>query len=153
AIRAVLPGERELGERRKENPADDCTVLKALTQEGAAMPSAPIAKPASAGPTARLRLKPTPLRATAARSSSLGTSCGTMACQAGIARTVATPDRKIKVSSQFGVTQLSHTNIANRAAITTAVICTRIRRRRRSTMSANAPAGRLNRNIGRVVAA
>ena len=47
----------------------------------------------------------------------------------------------------------SHTKIANTAAIATAAICTTIRRRRRSTMSAIAPAGRLNRNMGKVVAA
>jgi hypothetical protein len=51
------------------------------------------------------------------------------------------------------VTQFSHTKIAKRAAIATAAICTMIRRRRRSMMSANAPAGRLNTNIGNVVAA
>ena len=117
------------------------------------MPRAPIAKPASAGPIARLIFKPTPLRATAERSSSLGTSCGTIDCHAGIARTVAIPDRDMNVSSQFGVTQFSHTKIANRAAMATAAICTMISRRRRSMMSANAPAGRLNRNIGKVVAA
>ena len=117
------------------------------------MPSAPIARPANAGPTARLIFKPTPLRATPDRSSSFGTSCGTMACHAGIVKTVAIPDRKINVSSQFGVTQSSHTKIANRAATATAAICTVIRSRRRSMMSASAPAGRLNMNMGRVVAA
>src|SRR5579863_6274840 len=117
------------------------------------MPSAPIIKPANAGPMARLILKPTPLRATAARSSSFGTSCGTIACHAGIVRTVAIPDTEINVSSQLGVIQSSHTKVANRAAMATAAICITIRRRRRSTMSANAPAGRLNRNIGKVDAA
>jgi len=41
------------------------------------MPSAPITRPAKAGPTARLIFKPTPFRATAERSSSFGRSCGT----------------------------------------------------------------------------
>src|ERR1700751_3898611 len=117
------------------------------------MPSAPIARPANAGPMARLIFKPTPLRATAERSSSFGTSCGTIDCHDGIARTAAIPDKEINVSSQLGVIHSSHTKIANRAATATAAICTTIRRRRRSTMSANAPAGRLNRNMGKVVAA
>jgi len=49
-------------------------LLKALIQNGAAMPSPPMTTPPSAGPIARLILTPTPLLATAAAKSCFGTS-------------------------------------------------------------------------------
>ena len=58
-------------------------LLKAFTQNGAAMPKLPVSTPPRAGPTARLMLMPTLLVATAAGSSVLGTSCGTINCHAG----------------------------------------------------------------------
>jgi len=49
-------------------------LLNALIQNGAAIPSAPITTPPSAGPIALEMLMPTPLLATADASSCLGTS-------------------------------------------------------------------------------
>ena len=48
------------------------TLLNALSQNGAAIPSAPTRMPPSAGPTARLTLMPTLFAATAADRSDLG---------------------------------------------------------------------------------
>src|SRR5580704_10283256 len=54
-----------------------------LIQNGATMPNPAMAAPPSAGPSARDRFTPTLLAVIAAGRSSLGTSCGTTACQAG----------------------------------------------------------------------
>jgi hypothetical protein len=49
-------------------------LLNALIQNGAAIPTAPMTTPASAGPIALLILTPTPLLAAAAARSCFGTS-------------------------------------------------------------------------------
>src|SRR5262249_61077542 len=58
-------------------------LLMALIQNGAAIPMPAAMAPPSAGPTARLTLKPTLLAATAGGGSGLGTIRGTTACPAG----------------------------------------------------------------------
>ena len=69
-------------------------LLMASIQNGAAIPMLAMIAPASAGPTARLILIPTLLAAIAARRSSLGTSCGTIACQAGASKSGDTADQE-----------------------------------------------------------
>ncbi len=67
----------------------------ALIQNGATMPMPEIATPPSAGPMARDTFTPTLLAAIAAGRSSLGTSCGTTACQAGTVSAPAAPIRNV----------------------------------------------------------
>src|SRR5882724_2147944 len=96
---------------------------------------------------------PTLLAAIAGCKSSLGTSCGTIDCQAGAVRALAAPTRKVKSSRLSGVAQPSQTRAAKTAAITVVATSTTIRNFRLSKISATAPAGSANRNIGSVVAA
>src|SRR5215470_1280662 len=128
------------------------TLLSALIQNGAASPATPMMMPASAGPTARLMLIPTLLSATAGGSSSRGTSCGTIACHAGAISAAPAPTRNVKARSSAGVTSPRPTTSANPAVSRVSATCTAISRRRRSRMSASAPAGSPRRKIGSVVA-
>ena len=71
------------------------TLQIALSQNGAAMPSATMMRPPSAGPSAREIFTPTLLAAIAAGSSSRGTSCVTTDCQAGEVSAPAALMRKV----------------------------------------------------------
>ena len=109
--------------------------------------------PASAGPMTRLMLTPMLFTATADESASFGTSSGTIACQAGVSSAPSVPISNRKSSSTPGVTACSPTSNAN-ASENSVVRISRMRMKRRlSTMSASAPAGKANRNSGRLVAA
>ena len=128
------------------------TLLTALNQKGAAMPSATTISPPSAGPTARLTLMPTLFAAMAPGSSGFGTSCGTTACHAGAVTAHATVTMKVKHSRLPGVMRCSQTRTAKAVEVTVTAISPMIRNTRRSTMSTSAPAGIANRNIGRLLA-
>lgn len=78
--------------------------------------------PASAGPTARLTLMPTPLSATAGCRSARGTSCGMMDSHAGAMSAAAVPARKLKASRMAGVTWSSHTSRPKPATSTAIVV-------------------------------
>ena len=75
----------------------------ALSQNGATMPKPVIVAPPSAGPSAREIFTPTLLAAMAADRSSLGTSRGTTACQAGAVNAPAAPIRSVNSSKLAGV--------------------------------------------------
>src|ERR1700684_2771578 len=143
---------RALGERQDHNAPITPTLLTAFTQNGAAMLDAAVITPLSAGPTARLTLMPTLFMATAAGRSSRGTSRGTTDCHAGAVTAEAASSRKMHSSRIAGVTRCCHTSTANAVAISVAKHSPAIRNRRLSAMSAKAPAGIANRNIGSVVA-
>ena len=85
--------------------------------------------------------------------SDFGTSDGSIASQAGVFTDHAALSRNVVRSRVRGVARSNETSAAN--ATTTATTPQDVARisRRGSTMSASAPAGRVNRNIGRVVAA
>src|SRR5258708_5064986 len=123
-----------------------------LSQNGAAIPRVAMTAPPSAGPMARLMLKPTLFKVTAGARSALGTSSGTTACQAGAMSTLPTPIKNVNSSSNDGVTRSSHTRADRPAQITDVAISTTMSSRRRSTTSARAPDGSANRNIGKVAA-
>src|SRR5690242_19183491 len=127
-------------------------LLKAFSQKGAAIPYPAVMTPLSAGPTARLMLMPTLLAATAAERSSRGMSAGTIDCQGGAVIALAAPITNMNNSSVTGVTRSNITSAANAADATAVATSTTIRKRRLSTMSARAPAGSANRNIGKLVA-
>jgi hypothetical protein len=88
------------------------TLLAALIQNGDAMPNAAANAPPSAGPIARLRLKPMLFAAIAAGRSCLGTSCGVTACQAGAVNAPKALIRNVNRSRTAAVTRLSETSTA-----------------------------------------
>src|SRR5580658_5792235 len=98
-----------LGSRHPTNAPMTPRLLRALVTNGAAIPSGPMIVPASAGPIARLKLKPMLFADTAPGSSSLGTRLGTTACHAGEVNAPQTLTRNMNHRSETGVTQLNHT--------------------------------------------
>ena len=102
---------------------------------------------------ARLALMLTLFSAIAgARSSRRSTSCGTMACQAGAMEAATALVMKMKPSSTAGVTRSWATSAAKPAVSEVPTISITSSIRRRSKMSASAPAGRPSRNIGSALA-
>src|SRR3546814_8202251 len=91
------------------------------------------------------------LRATAAGSALRGTMSPTEACHAGAASAVPQPTRKVKASSSQGVSHPLNAYIVS--AIDTASInsCADSMMRRRSRLSATAPAHKDKNTIGRAV--
>ena len=123
----------------------------ALTAKAAAAPKAATMAPPIAGPTLRVRLKPTLLSATAEGRWARGTMSPTDACHEGLLSAVPQPIRKVKPSSAHG---LSSPNQAARASPTEtasmknwAVSMTP----RRGKLSATAPAASEKIMIGSVV--
>src|SRR5580693_5330578 len=86
-----------VGARHHMRAAMTPTLLKASSQKGAAMPSAAMMTPPSAGPIARLTLMPTLLAATADGKSAFGTSLATTDCHAGAV--MAEPTDTMKLNS------------------------------------------------------
>ena len=121
-------------------------------QNGAAIPTPAMINPASAGPTARLILIPALLSATAACSSRRDTRLDTIDCHAGATRDAKVAAIKVNPSRMAGVTRPDHTSRPKPATHNVTAIWMTSSRRRRSTMSARAPAGSANTNIGNVVA-
>ena len=140
------------GPRHQTRPPIVPALLNASSQNGAAMPNAPVITPLNAGPIARLILMPTLLAATAAPRSRRGTSSGTIDCHAGAVSALPILMTNMNASSETGVTNRKVTIAANTADTRMMPNSTAIRNRRLSMMSANAPAGTAKRNIGRPVA-
>ena len=127
--------------------------VSALIRKVAPTPASPITRPPSAGPITREMLMPRPLSASAGPSSFLGTSCGSTARKAGVSNAEPASSTKIRMRSVIGVIA-PITVSTHRSSITASIkICATMRSLRRSTMSASAPAGSANRNIGSAVAA
>src|SRR5262249_52560154 len=95
---------------------------------------------------------PTLLAATAGGRTGRGTRPGTIACQAGAVSAATTPSRKVKNSRTGGLTRASDTSAAIAVETHIAALTTASSSRRVSRMSASAPAGSANRNIGTLVA-
>ena len=76
-----------------------------------------------------------------------------MACQAGSFITAPSPNTKVKPSRIHGVMCPNMVSTPKVAAATTIQPCVISKNRRRSTKSASAPAGRITRNTGSVLAA
>src|SRR5579859_4578943 len=92
----------ESGRRHHNNAPSTPRLEIALIQNGETMPSAAIATPPSAGPIAREMFTPTLLAATAEVKSSLGTSCGTIDCHAGMVSAPAAPIRNVNSNKLLG---------------------------------------------------
>ena len=105
--------------------------------------------PPIAGPIARLTLKLALLIAMALSRSSLGTSIGVTSSHAGAASAPAAPRAKVVARRPAGVARRRDTTAAKAIEIALTASCAPSKSRRASTMSANAPAGRVSRNIGK----
>jgi hypothetical protein len=109
--------------------------------------------PPAAGPTLRIRLKPTEFSETAADSSSLVTISPIEACHDGLCRAVPQPIRKVKPSKSQGVS-ISCIAISARPIETTSMkLCAISITRRRSKLSAKTPASSEKIMIGSVTEA
>src|SRR3954451_4508902 len=128
-------------------------LLIALIQNGAVIPNRAATTPPTAGPTARLMFMPTLFAAIAGLRSSCGTSCGTAACQAGAVTVTAVLLKNVKSKMLTGVALPDQTTQANTVAVRVTHTSPNKRTILLSTMSARAPAGTANRNIGSVLAA
>src|SRR5271169_5565601 len=84
--------------------------------------------------------------------SGFGTSIGVMTSHAGAARAPLPPRQNAVASSTAGVAQCIATIVAKTIDIAVTASCAPISIRRASMMSVSAPAGRVRRNIGSVVA-
>ncbi len=113
----------------------------AFRKKAVAVPQAAMTMPLKAGPTARATLNPAEFRATAeAKFCSETTSC-VIACHGGSLATAPIPMKKVRTSSQTGVTQWPTVRMPSANAATTIQACVNKRTRRRSNISAIAPAG------------
>ena len=128
---------------RKVSPSSTKTIVG---------PAAATTKPPMAGPSVRATLTLTPLSVIPAPSSSFGRSSGMAACQAGSLKALAIPSTKASTSKIQGVTTPAKLKIASVPTVMAIASWETIRRRRRSIMSASAPAGSPNRKKGRLSA-
>ena len=126
---------------RKTQPAPVLARLNAATMS-----------PPMAGPTARARLLHPALRETASGMRSCGTSSGMMACQAGLFMAEPMLSRKVKASRAQGETWPRKVRTARMATEASIQTCQKMSRRRRSKMSAVAPASRPRTSTGREAA-
>src|SRR5438270_10246913 len=125
------------------------TAFNKNTQPG---PAAATTSPPSAGPMALARLNPAPFNATAFASWRGGTTSATIACQAGLLIDPPRPSAKVRTSNATGVVRSANVSQLRTPAATSIQVWQTRSSRRRSTRSANAPAGRPTRRTGRLVA-
>jgi len=116
-------------------------------------PAAATTIPPSAGPTARATLNPAEFSATADACRAGETTSGVIACHAGSFITAPSPIRNVNTSNTQGSTEWRSVKTPSAAAATTIQPWVNNKRRRRSTMSASAPAGSTTRNTGMAPAA
>src|SRR5258705_1553198 len=90
--------------------------------------------------------------ATARVSSDGGTSSGVIACQVGVFIATPIPSANVKTRSVVGVMRSTNAKTASSAAATSIQVWVTSSSRRRSTMSATAPAGSPTTKTGRLVA-
>src|SRR5580698_2581386 len=135
--------------RKKMTPKNDAAFSRNATPD----PAMAITIPPSAGPTARATLNPTEFNATAGACCAGETISGVMACHAGSFITAPRPSTNVNPSRIQGVTFPNSVKMPSSAAAATIQPWVISRKRRRSTMSASAPAGKMTRKTGSVVAA
>src|ERR1700749_3509171 len=111
-----------------------------------------MANPPSAGPRARARLNPALFNDTASGSCWRGTSSGMMACHAGLFIAVPTLRRQVRTSNTHGEMMLKKVSRLRSATAPSIQACQNSKRRRRSKMSAVAPASSPRIKTGRLAA-
>src|ERR1700730_11245645 len=124
----------------------------ALTAKTAFAPISGRSKPPRAGPMTPEIFICTPPRVTAEGSSSFVTASGITDVQNGALQAKPTPRRKTAISTTVGVRSPSEPSSARPAAAATSQICMTHKSFLRLTISASAPAGKVNRKKGREAA-
>src|SRR6266404_5628144 len=132
---------------------DTASTETALMKKTGPGPPATMITPARAGPIARAMLIAMLPRPIAAGSSSRGTVSGMRACQAGKSIALPVPMASVITSSIHGWITPVIVSTPSNAVVRNHHTCAMSRIRRRSKMSARAPAGSASRNSGSVVAA
>ena len=94
----------------------------------------------------------TPVRERAAGRSSVETNSGVIACQAGLLTAEPMPSKKVSESKRPGVIKPINAIAPIAAATMTIQACITNNNRRRSTMSASAPAGNAANTTGKLPA-
>ena len=125
----------------------------ALSMNTSQAPTAATSTPAIAGPMARDTLMAMLFSAMAAGMSSGGTRSGTIAAHAGSIIAEPTPRAKTKPISNHAVVMSSNVRMPSAPATINKYVWMAIKRRRRSTMSASAPAGSASSINGKLSAA
>src|SRR4029077_8097782 len=105
-----------------------------------------------AGPIARPMFIGSAFSATARVSSDGGTSSDVIACQVGVFIATPIPSANVRTRSVVGVIRSTNARAASSAAATSIQVWVTSSSRRRSTISATAPAGRPTTKTGRLVA-
>src|SRR5262245_20178624 len=108
--------------------------------------------PARAGPTARAEFALMAFKATADRKSAGGTSSGKVACQAGEFMAAPTPIANVNANKTQEVDIPASVKTPSKQAASSIHPWVKRSRRRRSTMSARAPAGSESKKAGKLVA-
>ncbi len=155
ALRKCSRGREEEDVSRRQVSSAESTATNDVAYSANVRPDPPTSTstPPNAGPIARARLKPMPFRAIACTRSSRGTSSGASAPQAGAVIAEPMPIAKVSASRLHTVISPISVSAASSAAAVMVQVWVISRNRRRSTMSAIAPAGSASRHIGRMVAA
>ena len=123
-----------------------------MTRKTTPGPALATITPAIAGPSARVLFIAMPLRVMAAVSCSRGTRSGISAEKAGIIMAAPIPIPKVRPSRPVAVIALARVMAPSSVATPIIHAITISRYTRRSTMSANAPAGTARKNPGNTVA-
>src|SRR5216684_2832573 len=129
--------------------ATNDTALSANTRAG---PAAATRTPPRAGPVARPMFTGNALSVTARVSSDGGTSSDAIACHVGVFIATPTPRANVNARSVVAVIRPRNASTASSPAATSIQHCVTSSSRRRSTISATAPAGSPTTKTGRLVA-
>src|SRR5262249_40380972 len=124
----------------------------AFSRKTAPEPAVATNNPPIAGPTARETLNATLVSVIAAGSSLRGTSSGTIACQAGLFRAAPNPRVNVSANNNHGPIKPVTVSAPIRAATDSIQVWVTNMRRRRSMMSAKAPAGNARNTTGKLPA-
>src|SRR2546426_3434526 len=138
--------------RHRYTTARTATNDAALSAKTSAGPAAATRTPPMAGPTARPMLIGSAFSATARVSSDGGTSSAVIACQVGVFIATPIPSANVKTRSVVGVMRSTNAKTASSAAAASIQVWVTSSSRRRSTISATAPAGSPTTKTGRLVA-
>src|SRR3989454_8000041 len=138
--------------RHRYTTAMTATNDAALSAKTSAGPAAATRTPPRAGPIARPMLIGSAFSATAGVSSDGGPSSGVIACQVGVFIAPPIPGANFKTRSVGGVMRSRNARTASSAAAASIQVWVTSSSRRRSTISATAPAGSPTTKTGRLVA-
>src|SRR6266581_1752843 len=143
---------RDVSRRHRYTTTSTATNDAALSAKTSAGPLAATRMPPRAGPIARPMLMGSAFNATARISSYGGTSSAVIACQVGVFIATPIPSAKVNASSIVAVMTSANASTASSALTASIHVWVTSNSRRRSTMSATAPAGSPTTKTGRLVA-